>query len=67
MIHFTDSIGFCPAIKTITRYTINAKVSFTSGRIKLDTHQGTLDLSTAAAIKQLPPSIIQALYQLRLC
>ena len=43
-------MGFSPAIKINKPDTKRAKTRFTSGTIKLETHQGTFDLSTKALI-----------------
>ena len=56
-------MGFSPAMKIKRAETNKANVKFTRGTIKFDTHQGTLDLSTAATIMQHPPSIALTLYQ----
>ena len=44
-------MGFSPAIKINKPDTKRANIKFTSGTIKLETHQGTFDLSTRVLIK----------------
>ena len=56
-------MGFSPAMKINKAETNKANVKFTRGTIKFDTHQGTLDLSTAATIMQPPPLIVLTLYR----